>query len=136
MATVKQKKIAKLIIDNTILDKPLNGGQMLEKVGYSQNLVKQPGRVLESEGVKEALNDYGFNVDNAKKVVSEIMLNEKEKSEARLKATDQVFKVHKSYEDDDGGKKTFNITQIIINGNTRDKSNTETGISMASIERS
>lgn len=34
--------------------------------------------------------------------------------------------------DPNEGDKTFNITQIIINGNTRDKSNTETGISLES----
>lgn len=112
MATTKQKRVAKLIIENATLDKPLNGGQMLEKVRYSKGMQIQPSRVLESVGVKEALNDYGFNEDNAKKVVSEIMLNNKERADSRLKATDQVFKVHKSY--GEGGDKPI-VTINIIN---------------------
>jgi hypothetical protein len=97
MATQNQKKIAKLIIENATLDQPLNGGEMLEKVGYSPNLVKQPGRVLESDGVQEELEKYGFTEDNAKMVVMEILLNGDADANPRLKAADMVFKVKGSY---------------------------------------
>ena len=97
MSTQKQKKIADLIIENTNLDKPLNGGEMLEKVGYSDGLQKHPDRVLSSEGVKQALEVAGFNEVNAKTVVSEIMLDPTNDPSSRLKATDQVFKVNGSY---------------------------------------
>lgn len=98
MPTQKQKKIAELLIQNATLDKPLNGGEMLAKVGYSKSMqTAKVNDVLESEGVLEALEDFGFNESNAKKVVSEIMLNEKAESNARLKATDQVFKVVGAY---------------------------------------
>lgn len=131
MATIKQKRVAKLIIENATLDKPLNAGQLLEKVRYGK-ISKQPSRVLKSEGVLEALEEYGFTEDNAKKVVSEIMLNEKEKSETRLKATDQVFKVHKSYGNEGGGTKNLIINivpetatryDITIPSSTKDNSN-------------
>ena len=69
---------------------------MLEKVRYGK-ISKQPSRVIESEGVQEALEDLGFTEDNAKKVVSEIMLDSDNDANARLKATDQVFKVKGSY---------------------------------------
>lgn len=97
MPTTKQKKIAKLVVENSTLDRPLNGGQMLEKVGYAEGLQKSPSRVLESEGVQEALADLGFTEDNAKRVVTEIMLNPDADNSSRLKATDQVFKVQGSY---------------------------------------
>jgi len=97
MATEKQKKIAELIVENSVIDEPLNGGEMLEKVGYSPNLVKQPGRVLQSEGVLEHLEVLGFTESNAKMVVTEIMLNGDNDPSARLKATDQVFKVMGAY---------------------------------------
>jgi hypothetical protein len=97
MATQRQKKLAKVIVENSTKDKPINAGQMLEKVGYSDNLVKQPGRVIESEGVQEELKELGFTEENAKRVVKEIMLNENVDPSARLKATDQVFKVKGSY---------------------------------------
>ncbi len=98
MATIKQKRIAKLIIENATLDKPLNGGQMLAKVGYAKSMHKaKVNDVLESEGVKEELEANGFTEENAMKVVQEIMLNTKVEPNARLKATDQVFKVRGTY---------------------------------------
>lgn len=54
MATQKQKKIARLLVANATLDKPLNGGEMLAKVGYSKSMqTAKVNDVLESEGVKE-----------------------------------------------------------------------------------
>lgn len=98
MATVKQKRIAKLLIENETLDKPLNGGQMLAKVGYAKSMHKaKVNDVLESEGVRDALAEYGFNEDNAKKVVTDILMDEERDANARLKASDMVFKVFGTY---------------------------------------
>lgn len=97
MATTKQKRIAKLVVENATLDKPLTGGQMLAKVSYSKGLQKQPSRILESEGVKEALDELGFSEENAKKVVGNILLKETAKDTDRLKAAEQIFKVQGSY---------------------------------------
>lgn len=112
MPTVRQKRLAKVIIENTVSPEPLNKGQMLEKVGYSPNLVKQPGRVIEAEGVQEALMESGFTEDNAKKVVESIMLDPTKDPNARLKASDMVFKVHGSYAPDKNIN--INITQRAI----------------------
>ena len=101
MSTTKQKRVAKLIIENSKIDKPLTGGQMLEKVGYSKSMqTAKVSDVLESEGVKEELNNLGFTEENAKRVVQEIMLDETKDPNARLKASDMVFKVHGSYAPD------------------------------------
>ncbi len=112
MSTTKQKRVAKLIIENSTLDKPLNAGEIVEKSRYSQSMVIKPGVVINSDGVKEALNDYGFSEDNAKKVVSEIMLDKKQKADSRLRATDQVFKVHKSYGSEGEGNRTLIINIV------------------------
>lgn len=97
MATTKQKRVAKLIIDNLSIDKPLNGGEMLEKVGYSEGIQKYPSRVLDSEGVQEELRSLGFHEDNAKRVVGEILDSTEEQSQVRLKAAEMVFKVKGSF---------------------------------------
>lgn len=68
---------------------------MLEKVGYSENLVKQPGRVIEAVGVQEELEELGFDTESAKKVVKSIL--GKGKEENRLKAADMIFKVQGTY---------------------------------------
>ena len=97
MPTTRQKRVAKLIIENATVDKPKTGGEIVESSGYGVSMKKNPQVVLESDGVKEALNDYGFNEDNAKRVVAEILLDKRVKPDSRLKASDQVFKVHSTY---------------------------------------
>lgn len=97
MATERQKKVASLIVENLKLEEPLNAGQIVEKSRYSQSMVIKPGVVINSEGVQEELKILGFDEHSAKKVVAEIMLDSTVKPEARLKATDQVFKLKGSY---------------------------------------
>ena len=97
MATLKQRRVAKLIIENATLDKPKTGGEIVESSGYGVSMKKNPQVVLNSDGVKEVLEESGFTEDNAKQVVSDIMLNEKVDPNTRLKATDQVFKVQGTY---------------------------------------
>jgi hypothetical protein len=80
---------------------------MLAKVGYAKSMQDaKVNDVLESQGVKQALEDLGFTEDNAKMVVSEIMLNPKADNSSRLKATDQVFKVKGTY----APEKRINLT--------------------------
>lgn len=117
MPTIRQKRVAKLIIENSKLDKPLNGGAMLAKVGYSKSMqTAKVNDVLESDGVQEALRESGFTEDNAKKVVESIMLNERVEPNARLKASDMVFKVHGSY----APERNIN-TNLNIKVNPKDK---------------
>ena len=98
MVRVRQRRVAKLLIENETLDKPLNGGQLLAKAGYAKSMLKSKvNDVLESKGVKDALDEYGFSVDNAKKVVASILNDENNEAHARLKASDMVFKVHGTY---------------------------------------
>ena len=97
MPTTKQKKLAEQIVNNSKLEKPIGAGQMLENVGYAKTLVKQPKKIIETEGVQTALANLGFTEENAKTVVSEILLNPETKDNDRLKAAEQVFKVHGSY---------------------------------------
>lgn len=95
MATQRQKKLAQAIVENLQSEETKTAGELLEKVGYSEHLVKQPGRVMEQEGVKEELALLGFNENRAKAVVSEIL--ETSEDHNRLKAADMIFKVHGSY---------------------------------------
>lgn len=95
-ATQKQKRLARIIVENATVDKPLNGGEMLEKVGYSANLVKQPGRVIQQAGVQEELALLGFDPDTAMRVVGKILV-EGENEGFKLKAADMIFKVHGTY---------------------------------------
>ena len=112
MPTIKQKRVAKLIIENSTLDNPLTGGEIVENSGYGVSMKKNPQVVLNSEGVGEELKTQGFTEENAKKVVQEIMLDPLKDSNARLKATDQVFKVHGSYAPDKNININMNVKSI------------------------
>ena len=116
MPTQRQKKLAEVIIQNATVDKPLNAVQMLEKVGYSKNMAEARSKdVLESEGVREALNDFGFNENNAKRVVAEILLDTKVDPGNRLRASQEVFKVHGSYAPEKSTAINLNLNNKIEN---------------------
>ncbi len=55
MSSVRQKRVAKLIIENTNLDEPKTGGEIVESSGYGVSMKKNPQVVLNSDGVKEEL---------------------------------------------------------------------------------
>lgn len=98
MPTIRQKRLAKAIIEDSKSTLPKSGGELLKSVGYSEaTAIGHTSEILEAEGVKEALDDLGFSEDAAKKVVSEILHKEGAKDHDRLDAADKVFKVHGSY---------------------------------------
>lgn len=96
MSTTKQKRIAKLVVENLKVDKPLTGGEIVEKSGYGESMKLYPKRILESEGVQEELKNYGFDPEKAKEVVAEILIAG-ENDTVKLKAADMIFKVHSTY---------------------------------------
>ena len=98
MPTPLQEKLAEAIIENAKADKPETLGSVLEKVGYAKSVATgKPGEIIERDGVQEALEARGFTLENAKKVVSEILLNPEEKARDRLTAADMTIKVHGGY---------------------------------------
>lgn len=100
MATVLQENLARNIVKNLKRKKPLNKKELVVSSGYGMTTAeKQIPAVFNQKGVQEELQNLGFSEDGAKKVVQEIMYNPKEKADARLKATDQVFKVQGSYKE-------------------------------------
>ena len=98
MPTLRQRKLAEAIVENSKKNLPLNKSALLESVGYDRTTARaMPTRTLEQPGVQEALADLGFTEENAKNVVAEIMLNPDADDSARLKAASEVFKVKGSY---------------------------------------
>lgn len=97
MSTEKQKKVAQLIVENVIADKPLNSGDIVEKSGYGETMRLYPKRIIEAKGVQKELEVLGFSERSAKTVVAEIMLNDEANDTDRLRAAEQVFKVKGSY---------------------------------------
>lgn len=85
-------------MENAALEKPKSAGEVLMSVGYSKTTAEtKPGEIIANEGVQAALEKMGFTEHNAKKVVAEIMLDEEEDGNTRLKAADMTLKVHGSY---------------------------------------
>ena len=94
MATPRQELAAKKIVENLKSDKPLDKGEILENVGYSEGIAKSPNVVLESKGFKEILDKLLPDDKLAKK---HEQLLEDEKSEIQIKALDMAYKVKSSY---------------------------------------
>lgn len=99
MATFKQQKTAKALVDNLTAKGTKTAGQILEDVGYSKGIQENPQVVIRSDGVKEELYRMGFSEEKARQVVGEI-LQFGDEDRDRLKAAEMVFKVYGSYAPD------------------------------------
>lgn len=98
MATLKQKNLAKGIIEN-MTGKPVKtAAELLVSVGYDETTATaMPHRTIAQKGVQEELKKLGFDEEKAKEVVGQIMLSEDEEAKDRLKAAEMVFKVFGSF---------------------------------------
>lgn len=90
-----------------IADEPKTAGELLENVGYSHSVsIAKPGEIINQKGVKDALFALGFDSDNARRVVAEILNDETVEPQIRLKAAGEVFKINGDY----AAEKSFNMT--------------------------
>lgn len=97
MATPKQEKLAKKLIDLRYQDKPQNTlKDILLQVGYSYTTAKDMARdIITSKGVQESLEKYGFSEGAAKAVAVKILAEGKE--ENQVKIIQEIFKVKGTY---------------------------------------
>lgn len=97
MATIRQRKLAKAIVENLSAEEPLNKQELVVSAGYSVKSATQASKqIMETEGVKQSLVSFGFNEDKAKEVVAEILVAG-ENDTVKLKAAEMIFKVHGSF---------------------------------------
>jgi hypothetical protein len=98
MSTIKQKTLAREIVKNAKRVKPLNATKLLERSGYTKVTARASSKkIMNVPGVQNELIVLGFDSESAQKVVLEIMSSKYTDASARLKATDQVFKVTGAY---------------------------------------
>lgn len=98
MPTVLQENLADEIIKNTKRKRKKNLGQLVESGGYSKTVAEaKPGEIIAQKGVQEALEEKGFSATNARRVVGEILDNEKIDPGNRIRAAQEVFKVTGEY---------------------------------------
>lgn len=98
MPTVREEKLADIIIENAVSDKGMTAKQMLVKAGYDETTAQAtPGRVIAQDGVQEALAAKGFSEENAKRVIGEIIDDKRTKPDTRINAAKEIFKVSGSY---------------------------------------
>lgn len=97
MATLRQKKLAKGLVENLTSNKIKTASELLVSAGYDETTAQaSPGRTIEQKGVKEELVKLGFDEETAKQVVGEILVYGDEDRD-RLKAAEMIFKVHGSF---------------------------------------
>lgn len=58
--TPRQRAAAKAYIDNFLSGKPVSTAVVLRSVGYGTGLQNQPNRVVESQGFKDSLAEFGL----------------------------------------------------------------------------
>ncbi len=98
MATPKQEKLIRLILDNIGargLTKTM--GELLAEAGYSESIQKNPYLILNSETIQEGLVDVANDMDKIRrKALNELMARDIEKEPYRdvVKAVDVMTKNH------------------------------------------
>ena len=111
--TMKQRRLAREIVRAIETGEGVTSyAGAMRKAGYAEGTIhSSPGRQRGLAGVQESMEELGFTADNAKKVVTEIMLNPEEKARDRLTATDQTFKIHGEYKPEQRVNLNLNVDQ-------------------------
>lgn len=125
MSTIKQKRVAKAIIENLELDNPQTGGEIVENSGYGKSMRLFPGRILESIGVKEELKRLGFSIEAADQVVWEL-LHKGRKEETKLKAAQEIYKRMGGYAPDKHENTEKRVVGIVFINNGGNNNNSST----------
>lgn len=100
MATDRQRDLAEAIVLN--IKKPRskqkNKTELLESIGYASTTALHEQKVIiEAKGVQEELKKLGFDSNNAKRVIGEILDKKDAKDADKIKAAEVVFKVNDDY---------------------------------------
>lgn len=79
--TPRQRKGAKAVVENALLDKPKPLGEVLQKVGYG-HIAEHPVRIVQSQGFKMALAEFGLTEEL---ITTSLVEDIKAKPKARVK---------------------------------------------------
>lgn len=105
----KMKRFARAYVENGG-----NGTQAVKQAGYNvanDNVARSIGTEnLTKPAIQAEIKALGFDADSAKSVVREIMADGSIDPNARLRATDQVFKVVGAY----APEKTLNVSVEMV----------------------
>ena len=72
--TPKQRRVAKLLIENEKAEKPKTTGQILIEAGYSQTTAAtKQSLIASSPGVQKALAEWGFTPERVSRVLTEAL---------------------------------------------------------------
>ena len=98
MATLRQKALARAIINAVKNGDVLKAGALLETAGYSKATARATsGRTIAQKGVQDELQVAGFDVASAMNVVQDVMHDKKTPGAVKIMAADKVFKVKGAY---------------------------------------
>ncbi|MDI6820943.1 MAG: hypothetical protein QMD65_02065 [Patescibacteria group bacterium] len=106
--SIKQRKAARKLRDVFEQNLYMEGGEILEEVGYKESITKNPQMVFRSEGFQLALKELGFSIEAADMVVGKILRTGKD--ENKLKASDQIYKRLGGYSPEKRQVISINIT--------------------------
>ena len=94
--TVRQDKLARNIIENSVRQRWDNAYDMLVDAGYTEKSARANAKtIIHTVGVRNALAKYGFTVETAKAGIAEIALTGNEGN--RLRANVEILRALGEY---------------------------------------
>lgn len=108
--TPRQRKAAKAYIDNFLSGKPISTGLVLKSVGYGTGLQDQPKRVIEAQGFKAALAEFGLTEELITSALVQDIQAKPKKRHQELKLGAEILGMIKREEKPiEGNKTTYNF---------------------------
>lgn len=97
-------------MDNFLAGKPITTGQLLVNAGYGKGVAKTPERVIESQGFKESLAEFGLTEELITSALVSDIKAKPEKRTQELKLGAEILGMVKREEKPvDNSKTTYNF---------------------------
>lgn len=115
----RQRKAAKALVDNMLLDKPLPEGEVLEMAGYPPTVSQNPGKIKEQRGFKLALAEMGLTEELVVSSLTEDIREKKQNRLGELRLGAEILGINKR-EDEPDRKPTGNTYNFIFSKEVQD----------------
>ena len=110
--TPNQERAAQSVVQKIKDRELIDGGDILEDIGYSKGIQKNPKMVFKSKGFQEALKRLGFSIEAADMTIAKILRTGKE--ENQIKASQEIYKRTGAYAKGDGDQATTNYNLVFV----------------------
>lgn len=134
LPTERQKKLARILIENQKRDKPLSKKEMVKQAGFAPSVYENKAhQAITAPGTKEAMKDLGFSEDVGKKKLLELLNSGTASNDQIIKICQEIFKVNGTYAPAKTDNTNKNLS-VVIQQFTESTGEDITGVTVPNIQ--